>query len=102
MTFPVQKWGNSLGLRIPKSIARQNQIAEGTELQVVSKNGRVILRAPKTPSLKQLLAGMRPGNCPQLGDWGRNSGEPCRARPARPEATSSGWISTPKWAMSRQ
>ena len=75
MTIRVQKWGNSLGVRIPKAIARQNQISEGTELEVVSKNGGVVLRAPKAPSLKQLLAEMRPSNRPQLVNWGKPVGK---------------------------
>jgi antitoxin MazE len=75
MTVRVQKWGNSLGVRIPKSIARQNRIDEGTELEVLSKNGRVILRAPKAPSLKELLSAMKPSNRPQLVDWGKPIGK---------------------------
>jgi len=70
MTVRVQKWGNSLGVRIPKDIARQSSIGEGTELEVHYSDGRVILLPPRVPSLKQLLAQVNPGNRPKLIDWG--------------------------------
>ena len=74
MTVRVQKWGNSLGVRIPKAIARQNAIEEGTELEVMAANGRVILRSRKVPSLKELVAGMKPANRPTLVEWGKAVG----------------------------
>ena len=30
----VCKWGNSLGLRLPKSFASQNQIVDGTTVEI--------------------------------------------------------------------
>ena len=74
MTVRVQKWGNSLGIRIPKSIARQSSIGVGTRLEVVATNGRVVLRPQKVPSLKELLATMKPANRPELVDWGKPVG----------------------------
>ena len=74
MTVRVQKWGNSLGVRIPKSIARQSSIREGTKLEVIAANGKVVLRPPKTPSLKELVAAMKPANRPEVVDWGKPVG----------------------------
>jgi antitoxin MazE len=75
MTVRVQKWGNSLGVRIPKSVARQSSISEGTELEVFASNGRVILRPQKLPSFKELIAAMKPGNRPEIVDWGKPIGK---------------------------
>jgi len=75
MTIRVQKWGNSLVVRIPRSVARQNDITEGTELEVLSRRGGVVLRPPKAPSLKRLLAEIRPSNRPQLIEWGKPIGK---------------------------
>ncbi|HEV8292906.1 MAG TPA: AbrB/MazE/SpoVT family DNA-binding domain-containing protein [Tepidisphaeraceae bacterium] len=74
MTVRVQKWGNSLGVRIPKSIARQNSIEEGTRLEVMAANGRVILRPRKVPSLKELVAAIKPANRPPVVNWGKSVG----------------------------
>jgi antitoxin MazE len=74
MTVRVQKWGNSLGVRIPQTIARQSAIRQGAELDVSFRGGRVIFRPLKTPSLKQLLARMKPENRPDLVDWGKPLG----------------------------
>ena len=55
MTVRVQKWGNSLGVRIPQSIARQSSIRRGTELEVSFDDGQVVLQPVKTPSLANCL-----------------------------------------------
>ncbi len=68
MTVRVQKWGNSLGIRIPQIVARQYDIREGAELEVLCIDEQVILRPVKVPSLKQLLARAKPQNRPALVD----------------------------------
>jgi len=40
----IQKWGNSLGLRIPKSFAAEAQVEEGTTVDMSVQNGRLLLR----------------------------------------------------------
>jgi antitoxin MazE len=74
MTVRVQRWGNSLGVRVPKEIARRAAIQEGSELEVSFNQGRVIFQSEKVPSLKQLLAQIRPGNRPELAEWGQSVG----------------------------
>ena len=75
MTVRVQKWGNSLGVRIPKSIATQSAIREGTELEIRTDEGCVTLEPVRVPTLKQLLAQVKPANRPSLVDWGRRVGK---------------------------
>jgi len=41
----IRKWGNSMALRIPKSVIRENNIHEGTQMEISSKNGKIILEA---------------------------------------------------------
>ncbi len=43
MIATVQKWGNSLGIRIPKPIAEDSAIREGVAVRMRVRNGRVIL-----------------------------------------------------------
>jgi antitoxin MazE len=53
----VQKWGNSLGLRIPKSFAEQAGVAAGSEVDLSVEDGELIVRPRRQPSfdLKDLL-----------------------------------------------
>ena len=75
MTLTIRKRGNSLGVRIPKSIANSARLGEGTELDVTVRNGRVELRPVEVLSLKDLLAQIKPGSKPELVDWGKPVGK---------------------------
>jgi len=60
----VQKWGNSLGVRIPRGLAEEVGLGAGTEVSLTSKDGELVLR-PSVPNrlrLTDLLAGVTPEN----------------------------------------
>jgi antitoxin MazE len=59
MLTKVHKWGNSLGVRIPKSFATEARFHEGVEIDLSLVNGNVVLRPVARPSyrLDDLLAG---------------------------------------------
>lgn len=40
----VQRWGNSLGIRIPKDIALSSNVGEGTRLVMSVEGGDIVLR----------------------------------------------------------
>jgi antitoxin MazE len=64
MRVRVQKWGNSLALRIPKPFAGDADVSEGAELDLVVSEGRLVatpLRR-RRPSLRQLLSRVTPSN----------------------------------------
>jgi antitoxin MazE len=44
MHTKIQKWGNSLGLRIPRSFAAEAQVEEGTTVDLSVENGRLLVR----------------------------------------------------------
>ena len=44
MQTKIQKWGNSLGLRIPRSFAAEAQVEEGTAVDLSVENGRLLVR----------------------------------------------------------
>jgi antitoxin MazE len=44
MQTKIQKWGNSLGLRIPRSFAAEAQVEEGTTVDLSVENGRLLVR----------------------------------------------------------
>jgi antitoxin MazE len=58
MQVRVQKWGNSLAVRIPKPLAEDAEVREGTVLNLAVSEGKVIATpvSKKKMSLKQLLA----------------------------------------------
>ena len=71
MTTHVSKWGNSLGLRLPKAVAREAQVDEGDPVDVSVKNGTIVIRPTRpTYSIEQLAAGITPGNRHDESDWG--------------------------------
>ena len=57
MRTRIQKWGNSLGLRIPKSFAEEVSVEEGSAVDLTVANGRLVVRAvrPSTYRLADLL-----------------------------------------------
>ena len=57
MQTKVQKWGNSLGLRIPKSFAEQVGVDAGSEVDLSVEDGELIVRPRRQPKyeLKDLL-----------------------------------------------
>ena len=44
MQTRIQKWGNSLGLRIPRSFAAEAQVEEGATVDLSIENGRLVVR----------------------------------------------------------
>jgi antitoxin MazE len=58
MRIRVQKWGNSLVVRIPKPLAEDARVEEGTVLSLAVAEGQVIATPVKKrkQSLQQMLA----------------------------------------------
>jgi len=64
MKTTVQRWGNSLALRIPKTFAEQISVREGDEVEMSVGRGRLVVtpRPPRDYHLADLVAEIRPGN----------------------------------------
>lgn len=62
MYTTVSKWGNSLGLRIPRGIARDAHISEGTAVDVRVEDGRIVAEPIEVERLEVLLARITPEN----------------------------------------
>ncbi len=45
MVTKVQKWGNSLGLRIPKSFAEEADIADGSRVEISVQDGDLLIHS---------------------------------------------------------
>lgn len=63
MRARVQKWGNSLGLRIPKPFAAEARFEENGEVEISVRGGKLIVEAVEpTFTLKSLLEKVTPEN----------------------------------------
>jgi antitoxin MazE len=67
MKTTVQRWGNSLALRIPKTFAEEISVREGDEVEMNVARGRLVVapRPPRSYHLADLVAEIRPGNLHQ-------------------------------------
>ena len=67
----VQKWGNSLGVRIPHNIAEDIGLSEGKQVTVEKSGKTIVVRPLKIPrySLKKLLKGITPKNINIDKEW---------------------------------
>ena len=64
MQTKIQKWGNSLGLRIPKSLAEQAGVEAGSDVDLSVEDGELVVRPRRLPryKLKDLLQAITPKN----------------------------------------
>ena len=61
MAIIVKKWGNSLGIRLPKKIARLLHIDSGTEVDVSIRDKEIIIKMHQS-ELDTLLDKITPSN----------------------------------------
>jgi len=71
----VKKWGNSLGFRIPKDLAAQLRVQEGTWLEVLLTDDGLLLKSKRRRSrlnIEDLLENL--GTMEEV-DWGEPQGQ---------------------------
>ena len=72
----IGKWGNSLGIRLPKHISEALQLKAKDKVSCTVENGKLVLeplRPVKKYTLKELLAKVeKPG---EEVSWGKPEGE---------------------------
>jgi antitoxin MazE len=64
MKTAVQRWGNSLALRIPRAYALETRISEGSQVELTLKSGSLVVRpiSRQRHSLAELLRRVTPAN----------------------------------------
>lgn len=72
MNATVQKWGNSLALRIPSSVAKDIDLRQGSAVELAVEGGNIVVKPAKRRklSLSQMLKGVAKDNRPSEQDWG--------------------------------
>ncbi len=77
MKATIQKWGNSLALRLPKPLVQEVQWTEGSKVELVrTPEGVLVKGRRKKPRyrLADLLAEVTPENLHPETDWGASRG----------------------------
>ena len=63
MSAKIQKWGNSVGVRIPKTIMEKANLSINSEIEIEYKNQKIIIFAKKKNiQLKDLLSQITKNN----------------------------------------
>ena len=64
MQARIQKWGNSLAVRIPKIFATQSHLRQDSLVEISEENGRIILFPVPQPeiTLGEMLNNITPEN----------------------------------------
>jgi len=68
----IQKWGNSLGLRLPQPLAAQLGLHAGSAVELAVEDGRLTVTPRTRPrmSLEELLGGIPEATQSAEVDWG--------------------------------
>ncbi|GGN55696.1 multidrug transporter MatE [Oceanobacillus indicireducens] len=75
MPATVQKWGNSLGIRIPKKVAEELGIVNGSQMEIIVKEGQIILKPAKIElTLEELMVQITRENQHEEIDFGKQEG----------------------------
>ena len=77
MKTAVQRWGNSLALRIPRAYAVETRIAEGSEVELTLKSGALVVQPVirKKHSLAALVRRISPANQHEAVSTGQAVGQ---------------------------
>lgn len=72
MTCTVKQWGNSVGVVIPKPIARRLGLSPGTAVSISERADSVVFRkASRRPrrTLDHIVRQITPGSYKAMADW---------------------------------
>ena len=71
----VQRWGNSLAVRIPKAFADQARLGEDSDVEISIEGDKIILAPPRSEwKLHDLVAKISKSNIHTESSWGDRQG----------------------------
>jgi antitoxin MazE len=76
METTIQKWGNSLAVRLPKGMANKRNLVDGSAVTVVESKEGLLIRKVTHPkkTLAKLIAEISPSNVHGEVAWGAPQG----------------------------
>lgn len=76
MSTAVQKWGNSIAVRLPKAVAEATALREGSPVTVEAKDGRILVTPIRKSvyRLEDLVRGISKKNRHRLVEAGSSRG----------------------------
>ena len=77
MEITVQRWGDSLAVRIPKALAKQANVKKGSTVSLTVKSGHAAITPVRRRkySLKELVEKIASANRQPEVDWGSPVGK---------------------------
>ena len=75
MQVLVSKWGNSLGLRLPKTLAAEIGVSDGQKVEVRAEGGRIVVEPVREPlTWEKMMENVTPEAMREAWDWGEDVG----------------------------
>jgi len=74
MQTVVQKWGNSLGIRIPSLYVKEFDLRNGSSVEIVEEEGKLVIKPGKI-TLEQLLSQVTEDNIHEPWETGPSVGK---------------------------
>ncbi len=74
METKIQKWGNSLGVRIPMNIINDLSLKNGSTVDITEKTGTIIILPKKNHDLDRLIESISDENIHSEIDFGNSEG----------------------------
>jgi antitoxin MazE len=76
MSITLHRWGNSVGLRLPKPMLEQLGLTEGSQVDVMIEAGRLVIEPVRRRrmTMAELLEGFTSDDRPGEVDWGAPAG----------------------------
>ena len=62
MKATISRWGNSLAVRIPRAALEEACLAEGDQVDVVTRDGQLVVVKSSRRSLTELISRITPEN----------------------------------------
>lgn len=75
MQVLISKWGNSLGLRLPRALTAAIGVSEGQKVEIRAEGGKLIVEPARTPlTWEKMLENTDPDELRKAWDWGEDVG----------------------------
>jgi len=70
----IQKWGNSLGVRIPNQIAKELNLKNGSHVEILDDEGKIVILPLEKKNLKEKLSMINAENLHEEISTGKSQG----------------------------